>query len=222
MIKLFYHLALMNNWRDITRFFLDSIVSSGLYDRCSSFDVVFVGEGDPLDEFSGLSKVSVCRGGNLEDFEFPTLKKLYESSSLSTDAFLLYLHSKGASFDLDRWNIDKETIIRQYRNRRYETYEDVQRAYRSTRYWNRRAIIEGHEDCVGFLGDNDIVCLKRRPDSMFIPSNMWWARSSYIRGLDPPSLKKDRYDADMWTVNRMARVKTIVGFDDEYRRILFQ
>jgi hypothetical protein len=220
MIKLFYHLALMNNWREVTRFFLESIVSSGLYDECSSFDVVFVGDGNPTEEFSGLYKVKIEHGGGLDQFEFPTLKRLYQTAG-SSDANLLYIHSKGVSFDVDRWNAESETIKRQYCGRRYETYEDVQSAYRSTRYWNRRAIIEGFRECVYFLDQNDVVCLKHTPHQKFVPSNFWWTKSSYVRGLGEPLIKNNRYDAEMWLVNQGARIKTIMGNRDEYGCVLF-
>lgn len=216
MIKLYYHLAMMNNWREITDFFFESVISSGLYDKCDSIDVVFVGSnGKPDFKFSGLGKINLIDGGELREFEFPTLQKLWEES-LHNESSIFYFHSKGASFDRARWQDEKDIIKTQYAFRNYQSYRDVESAYAQTRRWLRRCLIDRFEDCLSCLDSCDVFCLKHKPNLRFFPSNFWWSKSSYVKSLGRPTIRKDRYDAEMWLFRDGVNVKSAIGRGDEY------
>lgn len=216
MIKIYYHLAVMNDWRNITDFFFESVISSRLYEKCDSLDVVFVGSGEkPKFNYSDLSKINLTYGGELDAFEFPTLQKLWKEC-LDQDCDIFYFHSKGSSFDPIRWGHHEETIKRQYACRKYQKYSDVQSAYSHTRRWLRRCLIDRFEDCLMRLDANDVVCLAHKEKSRFFPSNFWWSKSSYVKSLGYPIMRKDRYDAEMWPFKEHARIDSIIGEADEY------
>lgn len=221
MIKLYYHLALINNWMEVTDFFFESVISSGLYEKCDSIEIIFVGSKDnePKFKFSSLKKINIKYGGELNKFEFPTLKKLWEES-FSCDSNIFYFHSKGVSFDEKRWDSQKDTIKKHYSSRNYKSYSDVKSAYFRTRYWLRRCLIEQFENCLSCLEEKDIVCLSHKSNLKFFPSNFWWSKSSYIQNLSSPVMKKDRYDAEMWTFKDGVKVHSFIGKNDEYKMFM--
>ena len=221
MIRIYYHLAVVNNWREITNFFFESLISSGLYEKCDSVSVVFVGSTErPEFDFSGLGKIKFFHGGDLDQFEFPTLQRLWEES-FEHESHIFYFHSKVASFDQDKWDDQKDTIKRQYAARNYESHHDVKSAYSCTRRWLRRCLVEQFEHCLSYLEKHDIVCLKHNSNLKFFPSNFWWSKSSYIKSLGHPIMKKDRYDAEMWAFKEGVKVNSFIGKNDEYGLVMF-
>lgn len=227
MIKIYYHIAKINNWSAITQYFFNSIFSSGLYDICNEIKIG-ISQNDQIKlnlsdlKFINYPKIKICKFGKLLDYEFPTLQMLHEDSMLE-NFNLLYFHTKGASFDLEHWNSNKEVLKKQYFKRNYKKFEDVKKAYKYTRYWTKNFLIKNYKECLNLLEENDIVCLKKAHNENFIPINFWWSKSSYIKNLDQPKLIKDRYDAEIWVCkNKNKKIKSFLNrFDDEYRKLKF-
>lgn len=226
MIKVYYHLAKINNWKNITKYFFKTLINCGLYDECEEIKVGLVSEKDEFsnkdfDFINNFLKLKIYKVGSLKDFELPTLEILYKDC-MYENFKLLYFHTKGASFDLDNWNRNKETIKKQYKKRNYEKFEDVEKAYKYTRYWSNFFLIKNYKKCLNLLDNYDLVCLKKAHNENFIPVNFWWTNSEYIRSLKRPKFEKNRYDAEIWVCkNKEKKIKSFLEKVDEYKKIKF-
>lgn len=226
MIKIYYHLAKINNWRKITEYFFKNLINYGLYDECNEIKIGCVSEKNKFsnkdfDFISNLSKLKIYDVGLPSNFELPTLEILYKDC-MYENFKLFYFHTKGASFNLSSWKNNKEIIKKQYNKRNYCKFEDVEKAYKYTRYWTNFFLIKNYKKCLDLLEECDLVCLKKAHNENFIPINFWWSNSNYIRSLKKPKLEKNRYDAEIWVCeNKQKKIKSFLEKIDEYKKIKF-
>jgi hypothetical protein len=227
MIKIYYHVAKINNWLQITKYFFNSILNCGLYQDSQEIKICLVGNNlndlnvlNLENFFKKYNKIKIFKFYDVLNYEFPTIQMLHDDAFLE-DFSCLYFHSKGASFNLDRWNAEKEILKIQYAKRDYKNFEDVNRAYKYTRYWTRNLLIKNYKKCLDFLDSNDIVCLKKAHNENFIPINFWWSKSKYIRTLNRPRMIKDRYDAELWICKNKGKIKSFLNRIDEYKKNKF-
>jgi len=100
MIKLFWHICMVNHWRDIVREQIVLLTTSGLYDACSEIHIGCVGlerNRRTLELFilRHYPKLKLAYHSNtLQEYEFPTLHLIEQDNS---DYIGFYFHTKGVT-----------------------------------------------------------------------------------------------------------------------------
>jgi hypothetical protein len=161
-----YHVATFPGWSGIVEEQCKRLDESGLLDRTSKILVGVV--GDPGENTSLISDLLgqgalVRQLGPLSSFEFPTLQWLYEEVS-DKNVACWYAHTKGVSTlsrDKVKWRLKMESVI-----------------------------FDQYEKCIEALETHDICGIDWTSDPLgrsFYSGNFWWANSSYLRTLKPPS-----------------------------------
>ncbi len=166
-IYIVYHVAILNNWKDIVQEQLEMIKNEGLYDAADRFILCYVGEkeeelailvqniGDKIEIIHASYDVSVC--------EFPSIAKVKEISAEEPNANILYLHSKG----LLHFGKPTEKAVTCWR--RYMQY----------------FLIQQWRICIDRLNSYDACGVEWRLRPPHFSGNFWWARASYINTLIP-------------------------------------
>jgi hypothetical protein len=98
----FYHVAMLNNWRQVVREQCDTLASVGL---TSAFVGVVGGnaaEPIAIAAAAGVALRLVAQEASAGAYEFPTLRALWRWAGLRHPAAALYLHTKGVSRPDDR------------------------------------------------------------------------------------------------------------------------
>jgi hypothetical protein len=180
MIKIFFHVCMMDKYSEIEREILDLIQNSGLRNNCE-LNMVFVGDTDkilPFDEM--IENLNYIKGGSIKDFEYPTLHQVWRTSCESDENHqILYLHTKGVS----RNNSNVEDW------RKMMTYFNIEK-------WEDR--VKDLESC-DVVGCNLSKGRQQGLDATWFSGNFWWANSSYIKQLkDPNTWKSNRLMAEFW------------------------
>lgn len=233
-MKIYYHLAKINNWEGITKSFFNCILKSEIYKDCNEIKIGCVSDQDfsseYIDYLKSMPKVNFYELGKLKNYEMPTLKMLYEDCLASEKNFkLLYFHTKGVSLNLKRWKKDEHYFKNNYPKRNYKSFSEVKKSYRYTRYWAKHFLIKNYKTCINYLNKNDIVCLKK-DDEKFIPVNFWWTNSHYIKKIEKPEIKKNRleipwevrFDSEMWICStNEVKIKSFLKRNDEYKKMFF-
>ena len=99
MVKVYYHISMMNNWEEIVKEQISLLVSSGLYDECESVSVGCNGLCiERLHELiAPYRKIKIrVYEQSLSTFEFPTLRLIEQD--YHEDFYGLYFHTKGVTF----------------------------------------------------------------------------------------------------------------------------
>lgn len=173
----FVHIALIDGWKNVFSSQMDKLIASGLYEKCKKITVTLVGRDVAGVRFP-WEKVEIGhRSSNVKEYEFPALR-LIHALCITTDCFVLYLHSKGVS---------KRGQVRQ----RMDDWRNYMEYF----------IIEKHQVCIEALRTHDTcgVNWKNRPYPHY-SGNFWWARSDYIRTLPSVDRLKTRrrHQAEAW------------------------
>ena len=112
--------------------------------------------------------------------ELPTLKLIHEFSSKVSNKNILYLHTKGISY-----------------NNNTPRYKNVQDWVNLMLYF----LVEKHQKCLFDLKNNDVLGCDYYDRNDGVPlhfsGNFWWSTSNYIKSLDPTFLVS-KQDAEMW------------------------
>ena len=137
-------------------------------------------------ENAGLPKpyINILNGSRIKEYEFPTLKVLYDYCKENPEDVVIYLHSKGVS-------------------------QPAGSLYDNWRKWMLKYVVSEYSKCLELLKDNDTVgCnwIVGKPHSEtcntsgFWPGNFWMAKATYIRRLcDPITLNQNnRWEAEAW------------------------
>jgi hypothetical protein len=142
-----------------------AICTSGLYEKVQEIRCGVLGtnsEDDLSHPIFKDSKVKILyHSTNLQQYERPTLKELYQHS-LDNNFLALYIHSKGV-----KWN-GGNIYVNDWVN--YLTYFNITK----------------HKDCLIHLENNNVVGvnLQHNPCTHF-SGNFWWSKSSFIKMLNP-------------------------------------
>ena len=170
------HVALMGDGRAIYAGQVERLKRAGLWDVADTIRVCTVGPGD----------LSIARGSTLEFhdenlglYEFPTLEAIRQFSILNPGYFVLYLHTKGASWPgapgRAAWRSAMEDVLVDRWGQCVRTMHKYR--HRTLGVMKIRASLGTHYS-----------------------GNFWWARSNYLAKLRP--LKLDgthpRLYAERW------------------------
>lgn len=159
----FWHIGALGDWRRIVDEQYAKLKDSGLYEASETIVVGFIGGRSRLDELGAAlpddPKFEVFTTEDVEDYEFPTLVRLWhEARRRERSFFCYYFHTKGVSRG-------EERQINAWR--RYMEYFTLER-------W---------EDCVLVLADHDTCGVELKDDGHHYSGNFWWATSDYVRTL---------------------------------------
>ena len=161
---------------------LDAVAASGLIARLDCLYVVNVGAaigaGD-LGIAGAAANVHVINDSpDAARYERPTLDLVRRFARVHASSRLLYLHTKGASYDPPHRHIDDWIACMLY------------------------FVVEHHEACLAALADHDVVgCNRRERPSPHFSGNFWWATARHVASL-PPVPPGDRYESEWWILGR--------------------
>lgn len=170
--RIFFHIALMNNYQSIVDELVTDIDDSGLYSLVDNIDVGLVG-GHKKQLNTLPDKYNIkFESSNLKLYEKPTLTMLHEHSK-SYDGKVLYIHTKNAR---------NKTPIDNREPKIWKTWasREVHRRYMSN------FMIYNHTECMNLLFKHDAVgCdFRNTPENTsHFAGNFWWANCDYIRTL---------------------------------------
>jgi len=173
----FWHIATVNDWREIVQKQLAELHRGGLYERASRIFVTVLG----TEEFSlNDPKIEVVhRSPDLSACEFPTLSYLHKFCQ-SKDCLVFYLHTKGV-----------------FSGRQFPTVADWRRLL-------EHFVLGKYERCIRLLRDGgyDAVGVNwhQQPWPHF-SGNFWWATSHYVQTLpEVEQLSRDgsRRNGERW------------------------
>jgi len=179
----FYHVSMMNHWKDVVREQIELITSSGLYDKCKRIYIGAVGSKEMLNELVDMTKgskfVVAAYSDDLKSYEYPTINLVKQYSKAHDNYDCFYLHTKGVS------------------QPDYKKGGDYWRNFMN--YFN----IERWRECKKGLESSEVAGCGWRDEAVFnrhFSGNFWWARGEYIKNLpEVHSLnKEDRFQAEFW------------------------
>ena len=169
--KLEEHVALLNSSgliKDLKNVFINNIgvpIDTNYYKKYSSKYIITNYSSDT------------------ELYEMPTINKMKLFSELNPNCYILYLHSKGISYD-------KNSL-------RYKNVND----------WNKMMtyfLVEKHSICIEKLSEGyDIVGCNYLPETTAYLShfsgNFWWAQTNYLKTIDKlDDTRRSKPEAEFW------------------------
>jgi hypothetical protein len=171
-IAIFYHISPMGIfWKDVHKEIKNTIIKSGLVDIAD----VYI--------------QNICE--NIEDYEFPTLEKLYKFAKEHNNYAILYIHTKGVSHSCNKKSIAD---------------------WRSCMlYW----LVEQYQICLEKIAKGyDVIGVKymEHPVSHF-QGNFWWSTSKHVKKLCVPRLAPlptyylftERHRAEFWILSEKCK-----------------
>jgi hypothetical protein len=189
MIHGFFHIALIHNGNLIAAELHGQLLQSGLYKIADKITVCLVGDLQQACElttfFMNFPKYDVEFCGDLEGFEWVTLKKLQQDPG----DLNFYIHTKGAS------------------NCRLDVPARIQRNITAWRHLMSNHVINNWCHCVDLLEIHSSVGPLFTKQHLNLPctqgyytGNFWWARRDHIESLVPitQELSENRNHAEGW------------------------
>lgn len=188
-ILIYYHLYCVNHSFELFADALKRIINSGLYKKTSNIYCNLVGDKKKdfsellLNQFQEVKKITFTTHTDATG-EGCTLDLIHKNSQNKRNSKILYMHSKGASYDNERRKTNPmctTEIAKQWTNRMHEY------------------LIDRHEICLQNLDqkETDGIDFQSKPLPHY-SGNFWWANSNYIKTLksytDFHVSKQDYYD----------------------------
>lgn len=173
----FYHVYADGQWQKPASEHFNALVSSELIDNLSDMFLGVVGSEENREQVKKqLPGVVVAEADT--GWEQITLGALHKFAQ-TDDGGIFYAHTKGAWSVTDLSDAWRVSMTHDTVTRWRECVDALRNVDAAGPYWLRSNMPEHSEH--GF----------------FFAGNFWWAKSSYIRGLDPVSVV-DRYRAEGW------------------------
>lgn len=178
-IFIYYHITLINNWKDIVREQCTRIIFSGLYDDvymiyCYAVDSNNSMQNECLNVLSSFGKKFILKDVTTSGDEWFTLQNLqYERSD---DDLVLYIHTKGVT----RFNTSTYKAF----NRTFNApsiYENVTQWRDLMEFF----LIRHYKKCIQLLNDgHDTVGINFCTDPNHYSGNFWWCTGKYLKTLN--------------------------------------
>jgi cephalosporin hydroxylase len=204
-LAIFYHLYQINDWIKLYQEQINSLVVSGLYDKC---EFVHIGiNGDKELPFV-LDKIKIQYNTDNKS-EVNTLQSLWEFCKENLDYKVLYFHSKGVThfnnfhceFTTNAWRIYLEYFV--------------------IHHWKQCVIDLQEYDCVGTEWE-DIAGFTDPDDGKYYEEilphyagNFWWANANYIDNLDlnyilniQSTKNLNKYKCEFWLGSKKPNYKS--------------
>jgi hypothetical protein len=195
----FWHICMINDYIDVVKEQIVLMRDNSLYNACNKIFVSTLGSNESLDDLKKLlqnfKKIEFCYYNcNIDQFEFPTLKKIFDESKDHSDPFYgFYIHSKGVSYPGNEGG----KFWRDFMN--YYIIEN----------WNKNLdnLLLGYE-----LSGVKLISERMPPaGKMHYSGNFFWFDSEYVKTLqDVNELdKSNRYNAEMWIASNYPIAATL-------------
>jgi hypothetical protein len=174
----YYHLYADGPWEHIFSEHWDKLRDSGLLFMLEFFRVGVVGSEDNRARVrESLPMVDIVAEAE-KGWEQVTLTKLRQDAEIF-DGAILYAHTKGAWANTDLAREWRVSMTHDTVTRWRECVEALERVEAAGPYW-----LKSHEP-------------EHKDHGHFFAGNFWWARTDYLRKLDPPR-NENRYQAEGW------------------------
>lgn len=175
MIKHFYHIYADGEWETPVIDHIKALKQSGLLNELEEFKIGIVGaptNREAVTEFITNKGIKFEIVGEADTgWEQVTLRPLREDAVDSPPYKVLYAHTKGAA--------NRSPI---------NTYWRIGMTKETVNKW---------KSCIALLEDHDAVGPHWVRKQRFFAGNFWWANSSFISTLSPPT-NHSRWDAEAW------------------------
>lgn len=190
-IYVYYHVAQMGNWNEVLSEQIAKLQESGLYNEAAGIHVGIVGTQKMTADLPPKFKI-LFHNPCLKLGEIPTLEALRQHA-LEDDFIVLYMHTKGVSWQEQNYSKEGMTAWRRYLE---------------------HFCIKQWKECSFLLNECDASGCEyiepRDTGKGILPShfrgNFWWSKSSYLRKLPPVHslsipLGNPRRKAEYWLGN---------------------
>lgn len=202
-IAIFYHLYQVNDWKKLYQEQINSLIVSGLYEKC---DFIQIGVNGDQELPFVLDKIIVSYNEN-KILEANTLNYLWDFCNENPDHKVMYFHSKGlthfhsedCSVTTNAWRIYLEYFV--------------------IHHWEKCVEDLNQYDCVGsewindsLLWDSDLQQYVQDINPHYA-GNFWWANASYIQKLDINVIYNDkkgwgRWQSEFWVGTKSPNYKS--------------
>ncbi len=169
----------------ILKHLMKAIVTSGLIYKLDHIFINNISKALPNEIFNDVDANIIINNTNMDDnsYECPTLIELHKWARKNPKSKILYLHTKGLSYDI---------------NHQY---------YRGVWDWINfmlYCLVMNHYKCLELLGYVDAigtdyrdVIIEKWHLATHFSGNFWWANSKHISSLQTNGLK-EKFDAEFW------------------------
>ena len=179
----FLHSTTLEIWKDeFLMTLLNHIKSSGLLGKLDHFCIVNTGlpiKDHIIEKEFHPAKV-IHYSNHTNDYENVTIKLLYTFCRFNPDYKVLYMHTKGISYDKEHTFLP------------------------GIHSWNRfmmYGLVDNYAKCLRLMHIYDTVGSNYRPredgNNQHYSGNFWWATAKYISTL-PIAYMKNKYDPEFW------------------------
>lgn len=198
-LKLFYHVYLINNYKDIITEQLTNVFYSELYKNCQEFHIGVVGGEEEKKWIINLvEKYSKIELHFFDNGDEKSTLRLISLKSKPND-YILYFHTKGITHNSTAHNLWRRLI-----------------EYKTINEWKKCIEILNEYDCVGPLyRENTFLGYFPHFSGAF-----WWSKYEYIITLNHSYLDDDyihkRMGAEFWIGSNLnSKMKCIHTFNGE-------
>jgi|GEM_PF-177186 len=185
---------------------LDAVAVAGLLSHLDRLYIINVGDNTTLPErftHDTLRVRLINYSSDASRGEAPTLDLIRTFSMFQHDAHVLYVHTKGAS------------------------YEPPSAAVTDWRRMLLHFLVENHDQARAALQTHDVVgCNFLDHPARHFSGNFWWARAGYLKSL-PPVPIGDRHQAEWWVLstdgarNASLHDSRVNHYSEAYPRLLY-
>lgn len=112
---------------------------------------------------------------NENQYEYPGIMKIYELGQLYPDSLLIYMHTKGMSYDIQSERHSLNIVLTRH----------------TLWHWSQTVEIFNHYPQIKKIG-----LFPGETGVMFF--NFFWIRGSYVKTCPYPTVSTDRYDYERW------------------------
>ena len=183
-IFVYYHITLVNNWKDIVREQCSRIIFSGLYDDvyviyCYAVNPSNTMQNECTQLLSSFGKKFILRGVTTKDDEWFTLQ------NLQYDRSVLYIHTKGVTrFNTFDYILNKQVIH----------VPNIYRNVTDSRDLMEYFLIRHYKKCIQILQDgHDTVGINFCMNPHHYSGNFWWCTGKYLK-----TLTYDKHMTEEW------------------------
>lgn len=197
----YYHILLINNWKEIVTEQLTLMKRSGLYNAVDQVKIgALGGSGEELEDYiKDYKKCSIAYcSTDIKEYEFATLDLLYKDSVKEKPFYGVYFHVKGVSFP----KITGGKYWRDYMNE-YNLNQ-----------WKEavKKLRKGYDLC----GVKLITPQDKHHFPLHYSGNFFWFKSTYIKKLKPAKNRQDRFKAEFWSCTGNPKTATLCQMFADY------
>jgi len=170
----FIHSCTINNNTKILEKLINKITKSGLINKLDYLYIINLGDEININNIYKEKIKIISYSKNIKLYEKPTINLLAKFSKFNKNTKILYLHTKGVSYDITCQNIiDWVNLMINF-------------------------LVKDYEYCLNLLDEYDCIgCNYMDKPYPHFSGNFWWANSNYINKLDNIT-SNDRHECEWW------------------------